>query len=186
MHRHLFGFTVLLSLLTPIGAFAQSPNTDTYFYTPGGGGVNGTLGMCLNSSNKAVPCNAAGVLAAPVASVGYPAGASPITASATGTTAATSATLAATAGKTTYLCGFSIRANATAAATGEASVTGTITGTMNFLQWTAPLASGIGTVEPHIGQNCIPASSTNTAIVVTSAAPGAGGTVSVTVWGYQL
>ncbi len=44
---------------------AQSPNTDTYFYTPNGGGVNGALGMCLNTSNKAVPCSAANVSPSP-------------------------------------------------------------------------------------------------------------------------
>jgi hypothetical protein len=115
----------------------------------------------------------------------YPPGAVPITASATGTTAATTATLAGTAGKTTYLIGFSIRVNATAAATGNATVTGTITGTLNFTQWTAPLASGIGIVEPNIA-TAIPASGTNAAIAVVSAAPGAGGVVSVSAWGYQL
>jgi hypothetical protein len=116
----------------------------------------------------------------------YPTGAVPITASATGTTLATTATLAGTSGKTTYLCGLSIRANATAAATGNATVTGTITGTLNFTQWTAPLASGLGITEPNIGSQCIPASAVNTGIAVISAAPGSGGTVSVTAWGYQL
>jgi hypothetical protein len=121
-----------------------------------------------------------------VATAPYPAGATPITATATGTTAATTATLAGVAAKTTFLCGFSIRANATAAATGNATVTGTITGTLNFTQWTAPLASGIGITEPPIGSVCIPASAVNTGIAVVSAAPGSGGTVSVTAWGYQL
>lgn len=115
----------------------------------------------------------------------YPVGAVPITASATGTTAATTATLAGTAGKTTYLVGFSIRANATAAATGNATVTGPITGTLNFTQFTAPLASGLGILEPHISKP-IPASAANIGIAVVSAAPGAGGTVSVSAWGYQL
>lgn len=113
----------------------------------------------------------------------YPSGATPITASATGTTAATTATLATGASVTTYICGFSIRANATAAATGNATVTGTITGTLNFTQWTAPLASGIGLVE-MIFTPCVPASATNTSIAVVSAAPGAGGVVSSTAWGY--
>ena len=117
--------------------------------------------------------------------VGFTSAQTPITASATGTTAATTATLAGTSGKTTYLCGFSIRANATAAATGNATVTGTITGTMNFTQWTAPLATGIGITEPNIGHICIPASGTNTGIAVVSAAPGTGGVVSVSAWGYQ-
>jgi hypothetical protein len=115
----------------------------------------------------------------------YPAGAIPITASATGTTAATTATLAAGTTTTTYLCGFAIRANATAAATGNATVTGTKTGTLNFTQWTAPLASGIGLVEETFGP-CVPASAVNTGIAVISAAPGSGGVVSVSAWGYQL
>lgn len=53
--------------LTAAPALAQS-NTDTYFYTPGGGGVNGALGMCLNGQNKAVPCNAPGAQAGNVGS----------------------------------------------------------------------------------------------------------------------
>lgn len=111
-------------------------------------------------------------------------GGTPETASATGTTAATTATLATTSGLTTYICGFSIRANATAAATGNATVTGTITGTLNFTQWTSPNSTGIGVTE-EVFVPCIPASATNTSIAVVSAAPGSGGVVSVTAWGYQ-
>lgn len=177
---------------TSIAALAQSPNSDTYFYTPGGGGVNGAVGMCLNTANKAVPCSAAGVVPTPVTVPPFPVNsttgvaANPVTNSATGTTAATTATLPGAAGKTTYICGFSIRANATAAATGNATVTGTVSGTMNFTQWTAPAASGIGITEPPLGAECIPASAANTPIAVNSAAPGAGGIVSVSAWGYQL
>lgn len=115
----------------------------------------------------------------------YPIGAVPETISATGTTAATTATLAAAAGKTTYICGFRIIANATAAATGNATITGTITGTLNFTQWTAPLASNVGNIGSDFSK-CIPASAANTAIAVVSAAPGSGGTVSVSAWGFQL
>jgi hypothetical protein len=115
----------------------------------------------------------------------YPFGATPYTATATGTTGATTATLTGASSVTTYLCGFSIRANATAAATGNATVTGTITATLNFTQWTAPNASGLGITE-MIFAPCIPASTTNTNIAVVSAAPGTGGVVSVTAWGYKL
>lgn len=115
----------------------------------------------------------------------YPTGAVPITISATGTTGATTATLAASALIKTYICGFSIRANATAAATANSTVTGTVTGTLNFTQWTAPLASGIGLTE-QIFSPCIPSSAINTGIAVISAAPGTGGVVSVSAWGYQL
>lgn len=115
----------------------------------------------------------------------YPPGATPITASATGTTAATTATLAANATKSTYICGFSIRANATAAATNNSTVTGTVTGTLNFTQWTAPLATGLGITE-MIFSPCVISSAVNTGIAVISAAPGSGGVVSVTAWGFQL
>lgn len=110
----------------------------------------------------------------------------PFTISATGTTSSTAATLPASATKTNYLCGFSVRSNATAAATGNITVAGTITGTLNYTHFTAPLASGIGVTEPPIGPYCIPGSGINTAIVVTAPAPGAGGVVSVTAWGFQL
>lgn len=120
-----------------------------------------------------------------VAATPYPSGATPYTATATGTTGATTATLAGAASVTTYICGFSIRANATAAATGNATVTGVITATLNFTQWTAPNTSGLGITE-MIFTPCVPASAANTSIAVVSAAPGTGGVVSVTLWGYKL
>jgi len=113
-----------------------------------------------------------------------PPGAIPITISAVGTTGVVTATLPASTSMTTYICGFSIRSNATAAATGNATVTGTVSGTMNFTEWVAPLASGIGIVEPPF-LDCIPGSSINTAIAVNSIAAGSGGVTSVTAWGYQ-
>jgi hypothetical protein len=115
----------------------------------------------------------------------YPVGSTPYTATATGTTGATTATLAGASSVTTYLCGFSIRSNATAAATGNATVTGVITATLNFTHWTAPLASGIGLTE-MIFNPCVPASGTNQSVAVVSPAPGSGGTVSVAAWGYKL
>jgi hypothetical protein len=115
----------------------------------------------------------------------YPATAVPITASTTGTTAATTATLTNVTGHTTYICGFSIRANATSAATGNATVTGTVTGTLNYTQWTAPNSSGLGVTE-EVFSPCVPANAVSTSIAVISAAPGTGGVVSVTAWGYSI
>jgi len=114
-----------------------------------------------------------------------PAGSTPITASTTGTTLATTATLAANATLHTYICGFSIRANALAAATVNATVTGTVTGTLNYTQWVAPAASGLGVAE-QVFSPCIISSAINTAIAVVSGAAGSGGIVSVTAWGFQL
>jgi hypothetical protein len=114
----------------------------------------------------------------------FPLNATPITASATGTTAATTATLApSTNGQRTWLCGFDIGSTATAAAAGNATVTGLITGTMNF-----EMGTGTSPAVVHTMQNfnpCVPTNAVNTAIAVVSAAPGAGGVISVTAWGCQ-
>jgi hypothetical protein len=113
----------------------------------------------------------------------YPQGATPVTVSATGTTAATSATMPAPSSGLNYLCGFSIRALATAAVNGAATVSGVSGGTLTFQQFVAPLASGIGITERDFNP-CL-AGVYNTAIVVNSIAPGSGGAVSVVVWGYS-
>lgn len=113
-----------------------------------------------------------------------PTGSTPIQATATGTTAATTATMAADATQFNFICGYSIRANATAAATGNATLTGLATSPLNFTQWTAPNASGLGVTE-QIFVPCQPSSAINTAIAVVSAAPGTGGVVSVSVWGFK-
>ena len=47
--------TLALCVLSPV-AVAQV-NTDTYFGTPGGGGVNGAVGMCLDANKLARPCS---------------------------------------------------------------------------------------------------------------------------------
>ncbi len=140
--------------------------------------------ICSGSPPTCTPINSSNPMPTGAASE-YPTGAVPITISATGSTGSTAATLAAGSTTTTYICGFAIRSNATAAATGNATVAGTITGTMNFTHWTAPLASGIGTTE-EVFSPCVPASAVNTTIVVTGPAPGSGGTISVSAWGYRL
>jgi hypothetical protein len=52
-----------------VSAWSQT-NTDTYFFTPGGGGVNGAMAMCLNGTNpataRAVPCSDPSALPSPV------------------------------------------------------------------------------------------------------------------------
>lgn len=162
-----FLLILAFSVLVSGAAVAQVPPTYKL--------CDGTQAGCpLIGANNPLPTSASGL----------PAAATAITASATGTIAATVATLPAVAAKTTYICGFSIRANATAAATANSTVSGTISGALNYTQWTAPLASGIGITEQTFSP-CLPASAANTAIVVTSAAPGAGGVVSVSAWGYQ-
>jgi hypothetical protein len=123
------------------------------------------------------------LLATPVhAQIMYPPRAIPVVASATGTVAVTTATLPASANMITNICGFSIRSTATAAVTGNATVTGT--GTMNFTQ-AIPASPQLGSVD-YSFIPCIPGTAINTAIAVNSIAPGSGGIVSVTAWGFQL
>lgn len=181
-------------LLQPQAAFAQS-NTDTYFYTPGGGGVNGAIGMCLNTSNKAVPCSAAGVAPSPVAVSPYPfnpttaTSATPITAASGNVAAATAtATLAGTPGKTTYICGFAITSTgSTAAAVVSPTVTGTITGTLTFT-YASVAGATLANQSLIVPFNpCVPASAVNTGIAVALPSLGAGNTnATVNAWGFQL
>lgn len=109
----------------------------------------------------------------------------PVTATATGTTAATVATIPAVAGKTAYICGFTITADATALAVGTAVVSGTISGSLSYLQGIFAVTSGASDLTKTFNP-CIPASAANTAIVVTSAAAGTGGNTIVNVQGYYL
>jgi hypothetical protein len=119
---------------------------------------------------------------APMQAPGYSNG-TPVTASATGTTGVTTATIPAVPSRTAYLCGFSIRATATTGIAGTATVTGTISGTLNFLQATGA-APVVGITEPHLGSICIAASAPNQAIAVVSAAPGTAGVITVSAWGF--
>ncbi len=116
----------------------------------------------------------------------YPAGAIPVVAAGTGTTGAVTATLPAAAGKTTYICGFTIMAAATSLATGTATLAGLVGGvTFTYDQTVAAAANGTSKLTETFAPG-IPASGTNTGIVVTSAAAGIGGVTDVNVWGYQL
>lgn len=114
----------------------------------------------------------------------YPQGSQPVTNSATGTTAAVVATLPASQTRTTYICGFIITSGGTSAAlVGNATVTGTISGTLNFTY--VDVATGQGILGIAFPQ-CIPGSAVNTAIVVSSPAGGAGTAAATTAWGYQF
>ena len=127
----------------------------------------------------------AGVNSAATFASQYPATAVPITASATGTTGATTATLTNVNGHTTYICGYSIRANATANANVTDTVTGVISGTMSSALWVPANTLGLG-VDEQIFTPCIPASAVSVSIAVVSGAPGTGGVVTVKAWGYSL
>lgn len=168
----------------------QETTTATGVGAPADAAYAGSGSASIIAALKGVYGAVAGPVPAGTALIGnvgavYPAGSTPITASATGTTGATTATLAASSSLHTYVCGFSIRANATAAATADSTVTGTVTGTLHYTQWTPPAALGLGLTE-QIFQPCVISSAINTGIAVISAAPGSGGVVSVSAWGFQL
>lgn len=116
--------------------------------------------------------------------IAIPQGAQPVTNSATGTTAAVVATLAASTTRLTWICGFVMTSGGTTAAlVGNATVTGTIGGTLNFAY--VDVATGQGVLGVAFPQ-CIPGTAVNTAIVVTMPAGGAGTVAAVSAWGYQF
>jgi len=107
-----------------------------------------------------------------------------VTASVTATTGSFNASLPAVSGSTNYICGFVITSGGTtAAAVVNATVTGTVSGTLNY-SYVFP-SSGQGVLGVAFPQ-CIIASASNTAITVTVPAGGAGTTAALSVWGYQL
>lgn len=115
----------------------------------------------------------------------YPSGATPVTGMVTGTTTAVSAVLPAVAGKTTYLSGFTVMANATAATSiPNATVTGTVSGSLPFIEAVAALPAVGVTTQSFVP--AIPASGVNTSISVNAGAAGAGGNTTIYAWGYQL
>lgn len=132
----------------------------------------GGVGMCVNPGGVAGPC-----------------GGTPETA-ASGNKAAASATatLAAATGKTTYITGFQISAGgATSAVCVSPTVTGVITGTMTFT-FCAP--AGVTTAATPLivtFPQPVPASATNTTIVVTLPSLGTGNTnATVSAQGFQF
>ena len=53
--KRILALAAALLWLGGANAIAAPPNSDTYFGTPGGGGVNGAMGMCLNYAGQAIP-----------------------------------------------------------------------------------------------------------------------------------
>ena len=167
------------------------------FPTPSGQTTaQGTVNMCTTMTGTFVACGTPGAMPlsvtiqqaspVPVSPSAYPSSSLPVTNSATGTTAAVVATLPANANRTTYLCGFSMTATATAATAGAATVVGTLGGTLNFVEGVGATGTSGAQTTNQSFTPCVPASAINTAIVVTSFAAGTGGIAAVAAWGYQL
>lgn len=155
------------------------------------GTVNTTL--LLTPLAVTLPTQAGSVIQSGTWNVGsssdYPAGAVAQTAaSGNVSNASAAATLATAVGKTTYITGFTVTAaGATAGSVVSVTVTGVITGTLTY---TFAVPTGATLAAQPLTVNFskpIPASATNTTIVVTCPALGAGNTnASVVAQGYQL
>lgn len=136
---------------------------------------------CYNTTGQTGLPNCIGVgTTAPLPVVATPPGGG-ITGNATGTTSAVVGTLAAATGKTTFICGFDVSAIGGTAAVGPITVAGLITSSMVYQL--ASSASGVTLSRTFTP--CIPASTTNTAITITTTANGTATAVSVNSWGYQ-
>jgi hypothetical protein len=109
-----------------------------------------------------------------------------ITASASGGAQANNASLAAAAGKTTYITGFQISG---AGATAASAITVTVTGIATTMNYTVVVPAGVTTAITTLNVTFpqpIPASATNTAIVVNVPSFGSGNTnATVSVQGFQ-
>lgn len=166
----------------------QAPDGSDYMtVTDGGGNLAILVPLGQTTKSASIPVTIAsdqGTIGAGTSQ--YPSGATVIAVTATGTTAATVATLPGAVGKTTYISGFTITADATALTTGTATVSGLIgPTTFSYVQTVSAATSGASVL--NLGFNpAIPASAPNTAIVVTSAAAGTAGNTVVNAWGYQL
>ena len=185
--------TAALALALTVGA--SYAIAQAIFPTPQGQTTaQGTVNMCPTQAGTFVACGMPGAMplqvtiqqsgALNVSPNPYPNNSVPVTNSATGTTATVVATLPANPSRTTYICGFSMTATATAATAGAATVAGTLGGTLNFVEGVG-LSPAVATLSQSFNP-CVPASAVNTTIVVTSFAAGTGGNAAVSAWGYQL
>jgi hypothetical protein len=106
----------------------------------------------------------------------------PITGNNTGTTGAVVGSLAAsTAGKTTFLCGFSVDAIGGTAAVGPITVAGLVGSSMTFQL----SSSATGAFREKSFAPCLAASAPNTAITISTTANGTATAVDVNSSGYQ-
>lgn len=113
----------------------------------------------------------------------FPTSATAIGGNATGTTGAVVGTLAGASSKTTYLCDFDVSALGTAASVGPVVVAGLLGGSRTYQMGT--LATGVQQMLTKNFNPCLPASTTNTAITITTTADATASAVDVNSSGYQ-
>lgn len=162
-------FLILLFLIPLSAAEAQTSRNPCYTsQSPTAEGVTNCIGVGTTTP-------------LPIASSGYASGTTALTGNAAGTTGAVAGTLAAATGKTTYICGFNVSSIGGTAATGPITIAG-LTGSSMVYQLTS---SATGTSVGQTFTPCIPASTTNTAITITTTANGTASAVNVNSWGYR-
>lgn len=146
----------------------------------------GEVEMCVDNGGVAGACSelkprsvriVGGNVAAP-----YPTGSYPITGIGAGTTGAVVGTLAAAPGRSTYICGFDVSAIGGTAAIGPIVVAGLTGGSFTY----QASSTAAGVTLSRTFTPCIPSSTVNTAITVTTTADGSASAVDVNAWGFQL
>lgn len=196
MNAHLRLAMLLAALAGMLFIHGSAKSDPEGSVVPGTVAPRSSLGGCLfntapptaiNNQQASVQCDATGNQRVILNSV-YPAIATPVTNSSGNVAAANAvATLAGVAGKTTFLCGFTMTsAGSTGAAVVSPTVAGTISGTLTYT-YTSIAGATLANPTLHNAFNpCLPASAVNTAIVVTLPSLGAGNTNATTVaWGFQ-
>jgi hypothetical protein len=171
-------------------ALAQQTEVNPCVLIPAtAGSANLTPGCSPVTSTNPLPVNQTTPATPGAGNTGFPLGATPVQAFATGTTAGTTATLPAALGKFTYLCWLHVEVGSATAAipvnvTASNLQSGTFTSSAN-----APVTAATATAGPIINQvftPCLPASAVNTTIPVAAGALGAGGVNQlVNAGGYQ-
>lgn len=184
MNRFAAALAGFAALVAANSAFAQInfPTQNPAITAPG------VVNMCRGADGAARPCD--GLQPLPVTIAGgvaalsypYPVGSFPITGNAAGTTGAVVGTLAAAPGRTTYICGFDVSALGGTATVGPITIAG-LTGSSMVYQFSSTAA---GATLNRTFTPCIPSSTVNTAITITTTADGTATAVDVNSWGFQL
>lgn len=154
-----------------------------------GGKYNATPPTLTDGQRGDLQLDSTGNVRVGLGTNGYPIGATAVQSSSGNVANASAvATLAAAVGKTTYITGFQVTSGgATAASLKSVTITGLLGGTATY---TIGVVAGAAAPNAHLVVTFtppIPGSATNTAIVVTVPALGAGNTnATVTAHGFQL
>lgn len=175
-HRLLIAISLASLAVMAVPAKAQLATGNEFATQTPGKNVVGTVDMCLNASNVAVPCTGA--------AAGYSTLATPVANAASGTTGPVSISIPAVAAKTSYVCGFEV--SAVGGTTQFAVTVAGLKGPSGAVTFTYQMsASAGGAVLMKTFTPCIPANAANSPIPVATGAAAGATAVNVNVSGYQ-